>query len=61
MRGSCKTTRSDSWKAVPLSRIVADVSAWQPGADQFNESDFNVLTRLAKQYDCTTILKHMNQ
>jgi phage protein D len=65
MRGSGKTTRSGSWENVPLSRIVADVAArngWQavcsvqtkvPRADQLNESDFNFITRLAKQYDCT--------
>ncbi|WP_460155212.1 phage late control D family protein [Pseudomonas sp. S2_B12] len=65
MRGSGKTTRSGSWEDVPLSRIVADVAArngWQPvcpvqtkvpRADQLNESDFNFITRLAKQYDCT--------
>lgn len=62
MRGSGKTTRGGSWENVPLSRIVADVSArndWQPvcpvqikvpRADQLNESDFNFITRLAKQY-----------
>ena len=65
MRGSGKTTRSGSWEDVTLSRIVADVAArngWQPvcpvqtkvpRADQLNESDFNFITRLAKQYDCT--------
>jgi phage protein D len=65
MRGSGKTTRSGSWEDVPLSRIVADVAmrnGWQPmcpvqtkvpRADQLNESDFNFITRLAKQYDCT--------
>jgi phage protein D len=65
MRGSGKTTRSGSWEDVPLSKIVADVAArngWAPvcpvntkvaRADQLNESDFNFITRLAKQYDCT--------
>ncbi|WP_460146628.1 phage late control D family protein [Pseudomonas sp. S2_A02] len=65
MRGSGKTTRSGSWEDVPLSKIVADVAArngWTPvcpvntkvaRADQLNESDFNFITRLAKQYDCT--------
>lgn len=65
MRGSGKTTRSGSWENVPLSQIVSDVAArngWKPGCnvqtkvprvDQRNESDFNFLTRLAKQYDCT--------
>ncbi|WP_295485027.1 contractile injection system protein, VgrG/Pvc8 family [uncultured Pseudomonas sp.] len=65
MRGSGKTTRSGSWENVPLSQIVSDVAArngWKPGCnvqtkvprvDQRNESDFNFMTRLAKQYDCT--------
>jgi len=65
MRGSGKTIRSGSWEDVPLSKIVADVAArngWVPAcpvatkvarADQLNESDFNYITRLAKQYDCT--------
>ncbi|PWB34624.1 late control protein [Pseudomonas sp. SDI] len=65
MRGSGKTTRSGSWENVPLQRIVFDIAArngWQPACpvltkvarvDQFNESDFNFITRLAKQYDCT--------
>jgi len=65
MRGSGKTTRSGSWEAVPLAKIVSDVAArngWAPGCtvqtkvprvDQRNESDFNFITRLAKQYDCT--------
>lgn len=65
MRGSGKTTRSGSWEEVPLQQIVRDLAArngWQPVCpvatkvpriDQFNESDFNFITRLAKQYDCT--------
>lgn len=65
MRGSGKTIRSGSWENVPLSKIVADIAArngWQPvcpvttkvaRADQLSESDFNFITRLAKQYDCT--------
>ena len=65
LRGSGKTTRSGSWEDVPLSRIVADVAArngWKPEcpvskvvprADQLNESDFNFITRLAKDHDCT--------
>ncbi|UUQ64239.1 contractile injection system protein, VgrG/Pvc8 family [Pseudomonas fuscovaginae UPB0736] len=65
MRGSGKTTRSGSWENVPLSKIVSDVAArngWTPVCpvqtkveriDQRNESDFNFITRLAKQYDCT--------
>lgn len=65
MRGSGKTTRSGSWEGVPLAQIVSDVAArngWKPGCtvqtkvprvDQRNESDFNFITRLAKQYDCT--------
>jgi len=50
---------------VPLQQIVRDVAArngWTPvcpvttkvpRVDQLNESDFNFITRLAKQYDCT--------
>ena len=65
MRGSGKTTRSGSWENVTLASIVTDVAArngWQPvcpvgtvvhRADQLSESDFNFITRLAKQYDCT--------
>ncbi|CAM3806356.1 putative baseplate hub protein [Pseudomonas reidholzensis] len=65
MRGSGKTTRSGSWEGVPLAQIVRDVAArngWTPVCsvqtkvpriDQNNESDFNFVTRLAKQYDCT--------
>lgn len=65
MRGSGKTVRSGSWEDVPLSAIVGDIAArngWSPAcpvgtkvarADQLNESDFNFVTRLAKQYDCT--------
>jgi len=65
MRGSGKTIRNGSWENVPLSTIVSDIAArngWQPACqvatkvprvDQLNESDFNFLTRLAKQYDCT--------
>lgn len=65
MRGSGKTTRSGSWEDVSLAKIVSDVAArngWEPGCtvqtkvprvDQRNESDFNFVTRLAKQYDCT--------
>lgn len=65
MRSSGKTTRSGSWESVSLANIVNDVAArngWQPvcpvatvvpRADQLSESDFNFITRLAKQYDCT--------
>ncbi|MCD5977202.1 phage late control D family protein [Pseudomonas quasicaspiana] len=65
MRGSGKTTRSGSWENVSLQQIVRDVAArnsWEPvcpvqtkipRVDQLNESDFNFITRLAKQYDCT--------
>ncbi|MBH3344253.1 late control protein [Pseudomonas parafulva] len=65
MRGSGKTTRSGSWENVPLAQIVSDLAArngWKPGCtvqtkvarvDQRNESDFNFITRLARQYDCT--------
>ncbi|MEC4240171.1 phage late control D family protein [Pseudomonas sp. DSV-1] len=65
MRGSGKSTRSGSWENVSLASIVKDVAArngWSPvcpvtttvpRADQLSESDFNFITRLAKQYDCT--------
>jgi phage protein D len=65
MRGSGKTTRTGSWENVTLAQIVADVAArngWQPvcsittvvhRVDQIGESDFNFITRLSKQYDCT--------
>lgn len=65
MRGTGKTVRSGSWEDVPLSKIVADVAArngWKPvcnvstnvpRADQLSESDFNFITRIAKQHDCT--------
>lgn len=65
MCGSGKTTRSGSWESFSLASIVNDVAArngWQPvcpmgtvvpRADQLNESDFNFITRLARQYDCT--------
>lgn len=65
MRGSGKSVRSDSWEDVPLSQIISDIAKrneWEPVCtvqtkveriDQRNESDFNFVTRLAKQYDCT--------
>lgn len=65
MRGSGKTTRSGSWEGVSLAQIVSDVAArngWKAGCtvltkiarvDQRGESDFNFITRVAKQYDCT--------
>ncbi|MFB4390967.1 MULTISPECIES: phage late control D family protein [unclassified Pseudomonas] len=68
MRGTGKTIRSGSWEAVALQRIVAEIAArngWQavcpvatnvPRVDQYGESDFNFITRLARQYDCTAKL-----
>ncbi|WP_110968336.1 phage late control D family protein [Pseudomonas huaxiensis] len=65
MRGTGKTTRSGSWEGVPLQQIVSDIAGrngWEPvcpvqtkvpRVDQLSESDFNFITRLAKQYDCT--------
>jgi len=65
MRGSGKTTRSGSWENVSLATIVATVArrnGWEPvcsvgtivpRADQLGESDFNFITRLARQHDCT--------
>ncbi|MFJ2981295.1 MULTISPECIES: phage late control D family protein [unclassified Pseudomonas] len=68
LRGSGRTIRSGSWEAVPLQRIVVEIGArngWQaicpvtrqvPRVDQYNESDFSFITRLARQYDCTAKL-----
>lgn len=68
LRGSGKTIRSGSWEQVPLQRIVADIAArngWQavcpvtvqvPRVDQYSESDFNFITRLARLHDCTAKL-----
>ncbi|BBH44776.1 phage late control D family protein [Pseudomonas sp. KU43P] len=68
LRGSGRTVRSGSWESVPLQRIVTEIGArngWQtispvltlvPRVDQYNESDFNFITRLARQYDCTAKL-----
>lgn len=68
LRGTGKTTRSGSWEAVTLQRIVAEIAArngWQavcpvtrnvPRVDQCSESDFNFITRLARQHDCTAKL-----
>lgn len=65
MRGSGKTVRSGSWENVTLQQIVRDIAArngWQPVCpltvqvpriDQFNESDFNFITRLGRLFDCT--------
>ncbi|HGM5581557.1 TPA: phage late control D family protein [Pseudomonas putida] len=66
--GSGRTIRSGSWENVPLQRIIAEIGArngWQaicpvalnvPRIDQYSESDFNFITRLARQYDCTAKL-----
>ena len=65
MRGSGKTTRSGSWEGDSLATIVSTIArrnGWEPAckvativprADQLGESDFNFVTRLAKQHDCT--------
>ena len=65
MRGSGKTTRSGSWEGDTLATIVSAVArrnGWEPActvativprADQLGESDFNFITRLARQHDCT--------
>ena len=65
MRGTGKTIRSGSWEGVPLSQIVGDIAkrnGWEPVCpvttkveriDQRNESDYNFVTRLARQYDST--------
>lgn len=66
--GSGRTIRSGSWENASLQRIVAEIGArngWQAicpvttrvlRVDQFGESDFNFITRLARQYDCTAKL-----
>ena len=68
LRGTGKTIRSGSWEAATLQRIVAEIGArngWQavcpvtvklPRVDQYSESDFNFITRLARQNDCTAKL-----
>ena len=65
MRGSGKTTRSGGWEGDSLATIVSTIArrnGWEPAcqvativprADQLGESDFNFVTRLAKQHDCT--------
>ncbi|WP_028694327.1 phage late control D family protein [Pseudomonas cremoricolorata] len=65
MRGSGKTVRNGNWEGVPLAQIVSDIAkrnGWEAvcptqtkveRADQRNESDFNFITRLARQYDST--------
>ncbi|MDF9616174.1 contractile injection system protein, VgrG/Pvc8 family [Pseudomonas entomophila] len=68
LRGTGKTIRSGSWEGATLQRIVAEIGArngWQavcpvtvklPRVDQYSESDFNFITRLARQNDCTAKL-----
>ncbi|MCE1114172.1 MULTISPECIES: phage late control D family protein [Pseudomonas] len=68
LRGTGKTIRSGSWEQVTLQRIVVEIAArngWQavcpvavqvPRVDQYSESDFNFITRLARQHDCTAKL-----
>ena len=68
LRGSGKTIRSGSWEGVTLQRVVADIAArngWQavcpvttqiPRIDQYSESDFNFITRVARLHDCTAKL-----
>ncbi|MCO7518763.1 MULTISPECIES: contractile injection system protein, VgrG/Pvc8 family [unclassified Pseudomonas] len=68
LRGSGKSIRSGSWEQVTLQRIVAEIAArngWQavcpvtaqiPRVDQYSESDFNFVTRLARLHDCTAKL-----
>ena len=68
LRGSGKTIRSGSWENTTLQRIIAEIGArngWQavcpvtvqvPRVDQYSESDFNFVTRLARLHDCTAKL-----
>lgn len=70
MRGGGKSGRCAAWENVTLARIVSDVAArndWGAHcpvqapiarAEQLNESDYNFITRLAKQYDCTAKVAH---
>lgn len=65
MRGSGKTSRTGIWEDVPLQQIVRDIAArngWVPQCpvltrvpriDQIDESDYNLITRVAQLYDCT--------
>ena len=65
MRGTGKTIRSGAWENVSLQQIVRDIAArngWQPQCpvttivprlDQMSESDINLITRLAQEYNCT--------
>lgn len=68
MRGQGKAARSGSWEGMSLASVVADIAArngWRAACnvetviariDQIRESDFNFITRLARQYDCTAKL-----
>lgn len=68
LRGTGKTIRSASWEHVALQHIVVEIAArngWQavcpvtrqiPRVDQYSESDFNFITRLARLHDCTAKL-----
>lgn len=65
MRGTGKTIRSGAWENVSLQQIVRDIAArngWQPQCpvttivprlDQMCESDMNLITRLARDHNCT--------
>lgn len=66
IRGKASDMRgSGSWENVPLLQIVVEIAkrnGWEVSCpvdtkveriDQRNESDYNFVTRLAKQYDCT--------
>ena len=68
MHGEGKSTRCAAWENASLARIVFDLAArnhWSARcpvqvnvarAEQLNESDFNFITRLARQHDCTAKL-----
>ncbi|MCP1605917.1 phage late control D family protein [Pseudomonas citronellolis] len=68
MHGEGKSTRCAAWENARLARIVFDLAArnhWSARcpvqvnvarAEQLNESDFNFITRLARQHDCTAKL-----
>ncbi|WP_371369996.1 phage late control D family protein [Pseudomonas sp. QL9] len=65
MRGEAKSGRCAAWEDVSLAYIVSELAArngWGAHcpvqvsiarAEQLIESDYNFITRLAKQYDCT--------
>ncbi|KAF1056649.1 MAG: hypothetical protein GAK44_00160 [Pseudomonas delhiensis] len=70
MLGTGKTQRSGSWENTTLAAVVRDISArngWTAlcpveialaRVDQVCESDYHLITRLARQHDCTAKLNN---